>query len=285
MHRSFFDLIPEAEEESLRQAMACSVLTANPSKVEIRLRKEMNKRIIWQVESIVKRPGSEDRFLLKAMYSHPISPELPCPVAVAVLQAKEQERKRIGLELHDNVNQILFTCKLYLDLIKPALRKDIELKNKTLEFILMAIEEIRLLSKGLVSVPSPENGLIPCIMHLLEELRVTDLFKINFRVGDENQIESIDDNLKLTLFRIVQEQLKNIIKYSRAEQVCLHLSIIDEKVHLLIEDDGVGFDPAVPRKGIGLSGICERTKIYHGLVDIKTRPGQGCRVAVVIPMG
>jgi PAS domain S-box-containing protein len=205
-------------------------------------------------------------------------------IAEAILQAQEQERTRIGQELHDNVNQILFSCKLYMDMIKPVAEEEIELKEKTQELILMAIEEIRILSKDLVSPPLTEMGLIPCINNLVAEVSLADLFTINFAVENESEIEAINYNIKVTLFRIIQEQIKNIIKYSQAHHVSVWLSVADKKVDLSIEDDGIGFDVLQTRRGIGLSNIYERSKLYHGRVDLNTQPGKGCVLKIAIPL-
>ncbi len=146
-------------------------------------------------------------------------------IAEAILRAQEQERTRIGHELHDNVNQILFTSKLYLDLIKTTTAEEKDIKEKTQSFILLAIEEIRKLSKELVTPQLKENGLIRCINELIEQLDIVDPFQIRFLPSDEEMIESLDFNIKVTLFRIIQEQIKNIIKYSQAKNVVLQLSI------------------------------------------------------------
>lgn len=204
-------------------------------------------------------------------------------IAEAILQAQEQERTRIGHELHDNVNQILFTSKLYLDLIKPADGKEREIKDKTQEFILLAIEEIRKLSKELVTPQLKENGLIRCIKELLAQLDVIDPFHTDLILGDEHKIEAMNFNIKVTLFRILQEQIKNIIKYSEAKKVLVQLSVTQKKVHLLIQDDGIGFDARQTRRGIGLSNIYERTSLYNGKVDLQTQPGKGCSIRIMVP--
>ncbi|MDP4245567.1 MAG: PAS domain-containing protein [Bacteroidota bacterium] len=209
-------------------------------------------------------------------------------IAEAILQAQEQERTRIGHELHDNVNQILFTSKLYLDLIKPVTEEEQDIKIKTQEFIVLAIEEIRKLSKELVMPRLKENGLIRCINELIEQLVFVNPFQTRWVPEDEALVESLDFNLKVTLFRIIQEQTKNIIKYSQANHVLLKLSVsqkpgTQKKVHLLIEDDGVGFDARQTRRGIGLSNIYERTGLYNGRVELRTEPGKGCTIRITIP--
>jgi PAS domain S-box-containing protein len=204
-------------------------------------------------------------------------------VAEAILQAQEQERTRIGHELHDNVNQILFTCKLYLDSICAPEDEEKGIKEKTTELLVMAIEEIRKLSKELVSPRLKESGLIACIDELIDQLGVVDPFHVHFVPEDKPKIESLDYNIKVTLFRIIQEQIKNIIAHSEARNVSLHLSVRQKKVHLLVEDDGVGFDASQTRRGIGLSNIYERTNLYNGKVVLKTEPGNGCSMLIIIP--
>ena len=205
-------------------------------------------------------------------------------IAEAIFQAQERERTRIGLELHDNVNQILFTSKLYLELIKPTEEAEKEIKNKIQGFILLAIEEIRKLSKDLVSPPLQESGLIRCINKLITDLDIVDPFKMEFNFKDGKAIESINYHIKITLFRIIQEQVKNIIKHSQARKVSMDLSLTQDQVTLQIEDDGIGFDPRQTKRGIGLSNIFQRTKLYNGKVNLKTQPGQGCRIKVTIPI-
>ncbi|MFI5156486.1 MAG: PAS domain S-box protein [Chitinophagales bacterium] len=206
-------------------------------------------------------------------------------ISEAILQAQEQERTNIGHELHDNVNQILLTAKLYVDMLgkEHNLENQDELRNKTQEFILSAIEEIRKLSKALVTPQLKENGLIGCVRELIENLELVDLFVIQFTVDNEEKIESISYNLKISIFRIIQEQIKNAIRHSRARNISLYLSANHKQLHLVIEDDGIGFDARKTRRGIGLSSIYERTRLYNGKADLKTSPGKGCLLKISIP--
>ena len=88
---------------------------------------------------------------------------------------------------------------------------------------------------------------------------------------------------KVTLFRIVQEQLKNIIKHSQASKVDIYLENKEGNTQLMIKDNGIGFDTKQTHSGIGLSNIYERTRFYNGTVDIQTSPGNGCTIVVTIP--
>jgi signal transduction histidine kinase len=88
---------------------------------------------------------------------------------------------------------------------------------------------------------------------------------------------------KVALFRIIQEQFKNILKHSKASHIDIYLQCKDKDVQLTIRDNGIGFDPRQTQRGIGLSNIYERTRFYNGHVDIETSPGKGCTVALSMP--
>ena len=205
-------------------------------------------------------------------------------MAEAVIQAQEYERTYIGCELHDNVNQVLFSAALYLDSIRTTDEESAGIKKKTRDFILMAIEEIRNLSKRLVNHPSKEKGLIPGINELVADLLFLGLFEIEFNHEDDYKVESIRQDKKKTLFRIVQELLKNIIKYSHAKKISIRLSARQDLLCLLIQDDGTGFDMLQTEKGIGLSNIRERCRLHNGSVEFQTAPGKGCLVTIKIPL-
>ncbi len=203
-------------------------------------------------------------------------------ISETVIQVQEKERTRIGHELHDNVNQLLFTTKLFVDKLTPAKKEEKEIKKKSIEYILMAIEEIRKLSKELVVPQLTQKGLIDNIYNLLQDIHLSTGIKIKFT--HDNDIELLSPGKRITLFRIVQEQLKNILKHSKAKLVEIYLQCKDMQVQLTIKDDGIGFDSKKVSQGIGLSNIQERTIFYNGTVEMKTKPGDGCLLIVSIPV-
>jgi signal transduction histidine kinase len=295
MHQTWFDHIHPDDLEICRHALACAVLTGGQTSAAVRLKGRRDKIFNWEISQMTGTEPAAERFLVverlcktteKNANSVPYedSPNFGRIVNEAILRAREHERSTIGQELHDNINQILFTSKLYLDLLKPAGHDQIVLKIKTEAFILMAIDEIRKLSKDLVSPRLMEHGLIPSIRDLVDDLTLAALFRTHFTTRNEKQIEEVEYNIQLTIFRIIQEQVKNIIKYSDAQQVSLQLWAAEEKVHLLIEDDGVGFDQGHVRPGIGLNNIYDRARLFNGKVEIDTAPGKGCRLSVAMPM-
>lgn len=203
-------------------------------------------------------------------------------ISETVIRVQEKERTRIGHELHDNVNQILSTVKLFLEMIKPARKDQAEIKQKSIEYILMAVEEIRKLSKELVIPQLNQQGLVASIETLVGDIHLSTPVKVKFTHDHENEL--LSSGKKVTLFRIIQEQLKNILTHSHASHIDIFLQCKDKDVQLTIKDNGIGFDTHQTQRGIGLSNIFDRTRFYNGTVDIQTAPGKGCLVIVTIPI-
>lgn len=202
-------------------------------------------------------------------------------IAEAIVNAQERERVNIGNELHDNINQIITTVRLYLDMIQPASGQDEDLKSKTGELISMAYDEIRKLSRELVSPQLKGDSLIESINELIADLEAASQFKITFL---HDPAIWTSRSLKIALFRIVQEQLKNIVRYSEASEILIELQATEKNILLAITDNGKGFDLKATRNGIGLSNIRERVRLYAGEISIDTAPGAGCRISVNIPV-
>lgn len=203
-------------------------------------------------------------------------------VSELVIQAQEKERTQIGHELHDNVNQILSSAKLFIDMLSPDTADQQLYKSKGIDYITLAIEEIRKLSKELVAPRLKESNLIDCVSQLLEDTRMSSDLDIHF-VHDLSA-ELLSEGKKVTLFRILQEQLKNILRHSSASRVDVFLETNEQSICMLIKDNGVGFDANQTFRGIGLSNIYERVRFYDGTADIKTAAGEGCVLTVKIPL-
>ncbi|MBI5858723.1 MAG: PAS domain S-box protein [Sphingobacteriales bacterium] len=203
-------------------------------------------------------------------------------ISETIIRVQEKERTRIGHELHDNVNQILSTVKLFIDMLDPSGKGGADLKEKSLDYLGCAIEEIRKLSKELVEPQLIGNGLVNSIQTLIDDIQLSNVIKIKFE--HDNESELLSPGKKITLFRIVQEQIKNILKYSKAKNTVINLRSKEGETHLIIEDDGIGFDIKQTTRGIGLSNIYERTRFYDGKVNIEAAPGKGCKVEISIPV-
>lgn len=125
------------------------------------------------------------------------------------------------------------------------------------------------------------KSLVESIQTLIDDIHLATDIKIKFVFDYEN--EMLSQGKKVTLLRIVQEQLKNILKHSKAKRVDIVLQNRDGDTHLIIKDDGIGFCPKQTHRGIGLSNIYERVNFYNGETDVQTEPGKGCTLFVAIP--
>lgn len=202
-------------------------------------------------------------------------------ITEVVLGAQERERFELGQELHDNINQILATSKLYLDVAIEEREPRIELLAKSRNNISMAIEEIRRLSKELITPSLNDLGLVQSIKELIRSIQMVKKMKIRLTISgvDEN---ALLPEQKINVYRIIQEQLNNILKHAQASSVSIELNKQREQIRLRVEDDGRGFDPRMRRDGVGISNIMSRAELYNGKVEIDSSPGKGCRLEVIL---
>lgn len=201
----------------------------------------------------------------------------------ATIRAQEKERSHIGKELHDNINQILTTTRLYIDMALAEEEIREMLLAKSLENVSKAICEIRKLSKALVPPSLGDIGLRDAVEEMLASLNISRNLQIKLKTTQLKE-NGINEQIKLTAYRIVQEQLNNIIKHSKAANAEVQLSMVKNALKVAVTDDGVGFDPGKKTKGIGLSNIVNRVEVHHGSVTIDSAPGKGCSLHISIPL-
>lgn len=207
-------------------------------------------------------------------------------ITEATIKGQENEREQLGIELHDNINQILATSKLYLDHALSSgttIRRDMLLQSK--ELIEMATTEIRQLSHKLLPPSLEEFGLVQALNELADTITKTGVFQIERQWACIEETKLQRDQ-KLTIYRIVQEQMNNIIKHAGASNVLVSICLInsDSGLQLLIKDNGRGFDPSQKRNGVGLRNIISRAELLFGTVTIRSNPGEGCELKVVFPI-
>ncbi|WP_166437173.1 sensor histidine kinase [Niastella caeni] len=195
----------------------------------------------------------------------------------------EHERLVIGQELHDNVNQLLCSAKLHLDLLQVYQADNQKAKNITIQLLREAIEEIKKLSRGMVLQKLQKNTLLESVKAFIEDIKAIHKINIVFGIHHFNE-EPLSDHKKINIYRILQEQFRNIIEHSRAKTVVMTLETDEKQVELIIDDDGIGFDLNHQVDGIGLINIRERAKHLHGQYEIITSPGKGCRLHITIPI-
>jgi PAS domain S-box-containing protein len=235
-------------------------------------------RFVGSMQDVTQRKKMEKKLLKQEIDKQKL-------IAQAAVDAQEKERAEIGKELHDNVNQILSTAKLYLELAKTDTGQREELIKRSADSIFNAINEIRAISRALVPPSIKDLGLIDSVKDLVESLKMTGLLQVKFTYhGDlENKVR---DKQKLMLFRIIQEQVSNILKHAEAGRLVIDMSLRDTFINLAITDNGKGFDPekAGYKQGLGLSNIKSRANLFSGKVNITSAPGKGCKLFVQVPI-
>ncbi|GAB4091642.1 hypothetical protein GCM10028786_05680 [Flaviaesturariibacter terrae] len=204
-------------------------------------------------------------------------------ISQATIETQERERSDIGKELHDNVNQLLTTTKLYLDLAmsNTALRE--ELLQKSSKNVITVINEIRQLSRSLMNPSLGDLGLLEAIQDLAESVQLTRRLEVT--VEADPAVETLLlETQKLAIFRILQEAINNVLRHAKAAQLRIRLSAENGNVVLRVQDDGIGFEPVQVKKGAGLRNMENRVYLANGTLLVESTPGRGCTLIVQLPM-
>jgi PAS domain S-box-containing protein len=204
-------------------------------------------------------------------------------IASAVITAKEVERSDLGKELHDNVNQLLAASRMFMDMARRNKGKRNMYLSRSSEYTLTAIEEIRKLSKGLITDVVINLGLTNAIKHMTSDIMEAYPIKISCSM-DKDIHQQMDAKFNLNIFRIVQEQLNNIIKHAKASIVFIRISQQKDKIVLSINDNGKGFDITRKVKGIGIRNIKSRAAFYQGTAHFESKKDRGCVLVVTFPI-
>jgi PAS domain S-box-containing protein len=203
-------------------------------------------------------------------------------ITSAVIKAQESERSQLGQELHDNVNQVITTVKLYNEMLLDGIGDPKEILQKSIHHLQSCINEIRSISKRLSAPTLGKISLEDSIKELVDSINLTNRLHISFSITGVNK-KIIPQDFHLTIYRIIQEQLNNIIKYAEARQVLVIIKNCGEGLYLQIEDDGKGFDTKAKRKGIGITNMETRAENMHGKLEIISAPGKGCKLVAKFP--
>ncbi len=199
----------------------------------------------------------------------------------AILLGQEKERNHIGRELHDNINQILAAAKMFLT---TAGRKNEAVHNLIqypVELLDSSIEEIRSLCRNAVT-PLKNIDLKELITGILDKINKNSTIKTSLLYAVPCGL--LSDDLKLNLYRILQELTNNTLKYAEAKIVTITVKASETALRIIVADDGKGFNVSNKRKGIGISNIINRLESFNGKLQIKSSPGNGCSTVITIPI-
>jgi two-component system sensor histidine kinase UhpB len=208
-----------------------------------------------------------------------------------IIDAQENERRRISRELHDEIGQALYAIKFNLEMVDkdlphttPAIRGRLGEAKSLSSQTLMAMRQLAL---DLRPTMLDDLGLIPTlrwyIQNFSNRLGISSSFET---IGLE---EKLSPQIETAFYRIVQEALNNIAKHAQADRVEISLVKRDSKIFASIQDNGKGFDlgkvlhPESPERSFGIVGIQERVSLLGGQMEIQSRPGFGTLIAIEIP--
>ncbi len=203
-----------------------------------------------------------------------------------LIEAQEQERRRIARELHDDLNQRLVLAALEIQ----KLAKDQTLPGtsaskaaKTFDTLLEISADVQALSHRLHSSKLEMLGLVAAMKSFCQEFATQH--KVDVIFTHSNVSESLSQAISICLFRILQEALLNALRHSGAKKFQARLAEVEKELHLTVTDQGQGFNTQVLQKtpGLGLISMRERAALVRGTVNLKSQPGTGTEILVRVP--
>lgn len=201
--------------------------------------------------------------------------------------AKTEEKSRIAMELHDGILNNIYAVRLNLEFINKKADEDSILKRKAYIKELQGIEaEIRGVSHDLNrnALFNQEQSFENMLGFMITSQK--NNFDTEFEADIDSQIdwENMSNVFKVNVYRIIQEALQNVNKYSDAKHAKVKVGLKDKNIVVKVTDDGVGFVPEKAKGGIGLKNLKKRADALNGVLQIKSQPGKGAVVEVLFPL-
>lgn len=207
----------------------------------------------------------------------------------AIVNGQEKERIRIAEDLHDNIGSVLATLKLHFENLKLNREKkhfnQEALYLKTEKLIDETYFKVRNLAHAKNAGVIANKGLLTAVKIMAE--KISDANKISIEVLDFGLEKRLENNLELTIFRIIQELTTNIIKHAEATNATINLSLYDNNLNIIIEDNGKGFTfntSKLQNDGMGLGSIKTRVKHLKGTFEVDSTLGKGASILINVPV-
>ncbi|MBL7856750.1 MAG: type IV pili methyl-accepting chemotaxis transducer N-terminal domain-containing protein [Cyclobacteriaceae bacterium] len=210
--------------------------------------------------------------------------------SVLILEGQEEERKRIAMDIHDGIGQMLTSLKYHVESVDLSAEDKAQRKLSEIDqLIKQVIKEVRKVTFNLKPTVLGDYGLQAALHVFVKEMGKLVEPKLEFHA--ESDIVRLPQKVENNIFRIMQEAINNAIKYSGAEKIDVQLKQGLHEVIAIVKDEGVGFDTRIVEKrsvniesGRGLFNMYERTEYINGLLDIFSSPGKGTTVTLTVPV-
>ncbi|MEE4000332.1 sensor histidine kinase [Tenacibaculum sp. FZY0031] len=206
----------------------------------------------------------------------------------AMIDGQEKERIRIAEDLHDNIGSVLATLKLHFENLQLNREKkhfnQEELYEKTEKLIDETYLKVRNIAHAKNAGVLANKGLLTAIKLMAE--KISDANKITIQVLDFGLNKRLDNNIEITVFRIIQELITNIIKHAEATEATVNIALYDQNLNIIVEDNGKGFVPsnnAGEKDGMGITSIQTRVNHLKGTFTIDSTPNKGTSIIINIP--
>ena len=203
----------------------------------------------------------------------------------AIIKTQEDERYEIGGELHDNVCQVLAASQMSLGMLKGAVEASkLHLFHRCTDHLKLVLNEIRNLSHRLAPAFFDDSDLEEAIRRLFKTFNFNEDFEVLLYFDKNIHKQKISLEIQVNMYRILQEQLRNIQKYAHATSIEVDMLIYNNRLKMRISDNGVGFNVSEVKDGIGLANMKRRTELFAGKFEIESSLGEGCVILVDIPL-
>jgi len=248
-------------------------------------------RTVWlqDIVSVIRRGGPPAiiRGFLIDITERKRTEEALVSLSGRLINAQEEERKRIARELHDDLNQRMALLSIELEQLSQRVQKPRNIRPLVHSLQTKAQEisaEIHRLSYRLHPSKLDHLGLAAAVESLCDELSGSCKLKVEFR--QTGMPPHVAKDVRLCLFRIAQESLRNCVKHSGARRAQVVLEGAEGRIRLSVCDDGCGFDTAsgALERGLGFTSMRERLRLVGGRLQIYSRPARGTRVEMSVPL-
>jgi signal transduction histidine kinase len=204
----------------------------------------------------------------------------------AIIETQETERIRVGKNLHDSVGQKLVATKRFLEelaLKNPELKSS-EVYKQSKETINDTIADLKNICFNIMPKTLEAVGLKGAVRELISQSQIKGSLEMEFNM--QNDFPKLNSQQEIAIYRIVQEFISNSMNHANAKKISLDFKSDPGYLYILLKDDGFGFDvtKAYEGKGMGLKNINSRVQSYGGVINVKSKPGEGTEFYIKLPI-
>lgn len=263
----------------------------------IKRRKELENRLlnlknnVEKAENLVSKMGIIKDYLMKELSSlsrHFDDLKQKKDLAIKIIQAQEEERRRVARDIHDGPAQSIANLVFRVELAQQLIDKDIEKAKEVLvelkDLIRLSMQDVRKIIYDLRPMSLDDLGLIPTLKRYINKFMDETGIIVDLEVTGEKR--RLSKSYEVTIFRLIQEALNNVYKHSNATTGQVRLEYMPDQINLMVKDDGVGFDPdQIEGDKFGLISMKERCKLLGGRIDVKSQVNKGTTIKVIFDIG